>query len=506
MSYRPSGMRMWDSWFLEHRGTAHMFYLQRLIEGSRRGKEEDNIGHATSTDLVNWREGNPSVRPGAAGSLEDMQPWTGCAFCPDDEHFYLYYTMRSSLDHGKGQRIGLVRSTDLSEWAHYDANPVIVPDSQYYASHSAPLANGVVDCRDLIIIRDDANARYLGYYAARTNEPDLEASSCIAMIESRDLIHWNHLPPAFAPKRYGCLEVPDVFPLGGHWFLTALTGHWYGNRGIFSDLDVTEGTVYAMAESPEGPFLENVEDNILIAASRHSGYSCRSLVFKGQRYLFYTEKSEDRIDVLTIPKLLRTDGAGHLRAIYSDRYRLLYGARLADPLVPLPILSSPYPNPHWSLPSGFWSLQDGRYRGYAAHGWQIGLLPIETVDMEFECALILTRGVAAGIAFDVATTDTEKPSLEASCVFLDAEEQKVVCADLPSFASTQKRRLMVKPGQAYNLKLVLLGAQIELFIDDVLVLQFGQRPRRGRVGLFVDRGEAVIDALRVTRLIVNPTD
>jgi beta-fructofuranosidase len=103
--YRPNGMVMWDSWFVEDRGQVHMFHLQHLPPNSKRSAMEANhIGHAVSRDLIHWTEQPLTVGPGADGGLDDMQPWTGCAVVREGT-FHLFYTMRSSREEARCQRI-----------------------------------------------------------------------------------------------------------------------------------------------------------------------------------------------------------------------------------------------------------------------------------------------------------------------------------------------------------------------------------------------------------------
>jgi len=230
--FRPAQMSLWDTWHIEHAGQAHMFYLQRLAQGSTRTPlEADTLGHAASRDLIHWTEKNLALGPGPAGGLDDMQPYTGCVV-HHDGRFYLYYAMRSKADGGAGQRIGLALSTDLDHWERYSANPVIEPDSRWYVSHRKPLPNGVVDCRDLVIIKDPSGDGWLGFYAARVPSDELGDGAVIAAVHSKDLLHWEHLPPAFAPGKYACIEVPDVYMVDGRWYMTCLTGLEYGKRAI----------------------------------------------------------------------------------------------------------------------------------------------------------------------------------------------------------------------------------------------------------------------------------
>jgi beta-fructofuranosidase len=130
IDYYPDGMSMWDTWGIAHNGVAHLFYLQFYGKDSSRDPgDADWLGHATSSDLLRWTERPLAIGPGPAGGPEDMQPWTGSLV----EHagtFYFYYTMRSSVDQGFGQKIGLALSEDLEHWERYPDNPVLVPDDR----------------------------------------------------------------------------------------------------------------------------------------------------------------------------------------------------------------------------------------------------------------------------------------------------------------------------------------------------------------------------------------
>ena len=125
--------------------------------------EQDWLGHAVSSDLINWEELPLALGPNSPGTLDDLQPWTGCAV-EKEGTFYLYYTMRGSAERALGQRIGLATSTDLMSWQRYGHNPVIEPDPRWYVGHADPIPRGIpdsegdvpgmVDSRDMVIVPD----------------------------------------------------------------------------------------------------------------------------------------------------------------------------------------------------------------------------------------------------------------------------------------------------------------------------------------------------------------
>jgi hypothetical protein len=116
----------------------------------------------------------------------------------------------------------------------------------------------------LIVLPDPQGRGWIGFFSVRTPNAALAEGSAIAMARSRDLVHWEQQPPVFAPRKYACVEATDGFEMGGKWYMICLTGHEYGNRGIFTDPHTTRGTMYAVAERPEGPYREFKDDNVLL--------------------------------------------------------------------------------------------------------------------------------------------------------------------------------------------------------------------------------------------------
>ena len=124
-------MKLWDTWYLNHQGEVHAFYMQGLAPHSHRSAQEaGGIGHAVSRNLLDWKELPVALLPGEAGSGEDLNIFTGCA-AEKDGVLYLYYTQRASEDEGRTQQIGLATSRDFLHFEkyagepHYHAGPVL---------------------------------------------------------------------------------------------------------------------------------------------------------------------------------------------------------------------------------------------------------------------------------------------------------------------------------------------------------------------------------------------
>ena len=504
MGYKPNGMEMWDAWGIEHNGRMHLFHLQFLSPHTKRTQQEaDHLGYAVSSDLIRWEEQPPALSPGAAGEADDMQPWTGTVW-KEGERYYLYYTMRSTRDQARGQRIGVAFSEDLKDWRRYEGNPVIEPDPRWYVSHQRPLPSGVVDCRDLIVVKPPDAPGWLGFYAARTHGEELGEGAVIALVRSDDLLHWEHLPPAFVAAGYACVEVPEVFELGGRWYMTCLTSHIYGNRGIYREDGIVSGTIYAVADRPEGPYRECPSDHLLFGGDESSGYSFRSFLYEGKRYGMYTERESN---TLSPPFEVIVTREGHLRLGYSARTalwrteRLLASDRLAAPE------RLPLPHANWGLPGGRWRVGPDGYVGEARTGWQVAGLCASGEDVELAATVTVQDGLAAGLAVlgDWEAADSGGTLV----VMLDARAGMVQAGLAPIFGEPWRRRWPIALGQPYRLRVMVRRPRVEVYVDDVLALQFAWKAeqtasasRRG-IGLFVDRAQALVSEVEAYALQVG---
>ena len=497
LCYAPKEMSMWDAWFVEDRDWVHAFHLQKLAKQSSQAPgSADWIGHARSRDLVRWEQLPSALGPGAAGGDDDMQPWTGCVVAHEGT-YYLYYTMRSTASRGMKQRIGLATSADLMTWRRHGGNPIIEPDERWYVGYGKPLDCGVVDCRDLVVVRD--GDRWLGFYATMRPAAEFSEMGTIACVESHDLIHWTHLPPAFAPGRYSVLEVPDVFELDGAWYMTCLAGHRYGNRGFFSDPNVGHGTIYAVSDRPEGPYLENHTDNVLIG-STVTGYSCRSIVYEGQRHLLYIQPGTDH-DTLSPPMLVKAPSPGKLRLGWSDRQETFRKQSLvpSDGGGQVRLLAA---TSNWLQPSGTWTCSKGTYRGRCHTGWQVVEVGAGAALLEVEVTVDLQDAFAAGIVF---RCDCSRPYCSPTDLAFLAEpgSQTVRATSLPVFGDPVVRVCALRPGSRVSLRLIVREEWFELYVDNILLLEsFLEKPPAVSpgIGLLVDRGNATFSNLHAFQL------
>jgi beta-fructofuranosidase len=495
MNYHPEGMYVWDAWYYRHRGESHAIYLQQKRPGSSRpDRDVGALGHAVSDDLVSWRELPPALCRGEPGTYDDLDLWTGCTI-EHDGLLYLYYTARSSAEGGKVERIALATSEDGVQWQRRGV--VIEPDSRFYCARGnlSPLrghASGHVDCRDLIVVRDPESDWFYGFFAARRQAAEIPQTSVIGLCRSRDLVNWEQMPPAFAPDRYACVEVPDVFCLDGRWYMTCLTGNVYGQRFRLSDPGLGLGTIYAVADRLQGPYHEP-DENVLIGSTTRQGFSCRTIQVDGVRYLMYTQ-SERNLDgsgsdlgCLTTPKLLCADAAGHLLPKYAPSLEP-YLRRILFDAVP-----SSLPNDGRFGTPGNWELHGRKVEGSADTDWSLLVFDTCAASLVYSATLTMRKGRSAGFVLRQQGDDVYGG---AYIVLLDFEAGEVLFTRTRDFPRIEARRWLLRHGERYHLRVVAKGPFFEAYVDDVLALQV-HAPMwpAGRLGLWVEQGAATFEGL-----------
>lgn len=507
MNYSPRHMQIWDAWYMPVGDTIHMYHLQRWREplpaGADRGLH-DWLGHSVTKNLLDWEERCAAFGPDRDNPDDDLQSWTGCAVWHNDQA-HLFYTMRGSAHHGNVQAIGLATGDTPDHFTRYADNPVLLPDPQWGPTLDQPVP-GYRDCRDLQVVPDPQGGGFYGYYATRIRAKELPMTSVVACAYSRDLRHWEQRGPVFTPGNYACVEMPDVFPLDGRWYLTCLAGNYYGNRGVFTDSNLAIGTIYAVADRPEGPFVERA-DNALAAAQTTAVLSLRSFDFEGQRHLLYTDRERAgasdggaiTFGTITTPKVLRTAGdrlfIGYSPGIESKVTREWIGPHAP----PVHHQEQPLWGQCWPMPTATWDWGDV-IRGHSQTGWGVAPLGCKADGYILEVDLQLAEGtVAAGFAIRFATPRSF------AIVGLDTQTQCIFYADAPDFDFLEQRRTPIVCNTWMRLKIVNRREHLEVYLNDELRLAFSRyRGIGGEVGLWIDRGRTAFRNVRFRELQMMP--
>ena len=474
--YHPPGMSMWDTWYLQRGDETHMFHLQLRRDKARRGSDDGSIGHAVSRDLIHWKELPVALRKGPQGSYDDSWSlFTGCAVEHNNTVHLFYCGNHQPADRCRQSMcLATSPSSDGVNFTRHAGNPIIEPDpARYYSIHEPPApfkfhAWPHIDCRDLAVVPDPSGAGWLGYVMMRRKgQADAFHSSCITLCRSKDLVHWEVGDPVCTPNRFNCFEVPDVFKLGDKWYLIALTGDGYGQSQRWSDPNVTAATIVFQADRPEGPF-EEVKDNLLLASTGQQGYSARTVERQGERLMLYTRVSEPYAR-LAWPVKLEPRVGGGLNPTYWPGLDKAFGTAQDLPAMrmdaPQERLVRPLPGVPASA-SSFMVTATVEFQGANAAGIQFG-----------------QSGTQPGFAVELRPQ--EAPAGQMSLV-------------APSGKAIQTRHWPL-PKSTHQLRLIVVEQMVDVYVDDVLVInRCVPELRPGPIGLAARGGSVAFKGIRYT--------
>lgn len=488
MFFKPKDQQMGDTWQCSDGKAVHTFFLQWRELDDRNDAESGSIGHAVSEDMISWHQLPHALVKGENGSYDDIDLWTGSCIIKDGK-YYLFYTSRYHTD-PSANAISLAISEDGVSFEKYEGNPIITPDGRYYCSKEdrTPLAvHGstdfdILDCRDLQVVYVPDEDIYYGYIAMRRHADECTDTSVIALLKSRDLISWEQYPPCFTPDKYHCIETPDVFRLGDKWYMLCLTGNHYGQRNPTGDPNMTGClTIYAVADSPAGPFVEP-KNNVLLGSSQLSGICAKSVLHRGKRYLFYTQSNispNGDSRTLCYPKEIVSDGDGRLYLKWFDGLDSLV-TKTEYPVRAENIIEN---KGKWGSIAPI-SLDGDALTLSPKNDWAIQPLNVSADNFILETTVVTDDVRGAGIVYGIEGDNVFSSN---RLVLLDYEGGEAVFTKLRNFPKYNGRRFCFDKRE-YKLKLAVIDTAVEVYIDDLLVLHHQEDRSSGRLAFFAEGG------------------
>ncbi len=226
--YKPEGRYVNDHCFINQGETVHLYHIDGEVgKGCYDIGNETVIGHATSSDLVNWTRHQPALVSDAGLAHEERGVFAPYVIKKGDIYVMLY----SSHNMKKAQYICMATSKDLFNWNRYEQNPVIIPKQEYAFWEESKACS----CRDPHIFEEDEG--YFVYWVADMNK-DSEVS-CITLSTSGDLINFVEKGPVLE-KRHSFdeaftmkTESPCVIKRHGLYYL--FFRHGDGTKYCISD-------------------------------------------------------------------------------------------------------------------------------------------------------------------------------------------------------------------------------------------------------------------------------
>ncbi len=496
MNEKSIGKTIHDGWYLNVNETIHGFHLQEPEEW------DTPIAHIVSEDLLHWRRLRDVLHPDSEQDypLDCRSRYTGSAVMKPAEQpgapdqCLLFYTMRDNVK--THQRIGLAISTDMENFTLYEGNPVIVPDPALMINpdNIGQYDWNLADCRDIVIEKDPKTGKYYGYWAGAGDVGRRHPVGVIGVAESDDLLTWKNQSVAFIPRQNGLVEVPDVFEMDGLWYMTALSGTAYAGRSS-SDEDFVIGcTTYAVADNPRGPFRET-PPNVLIGGIGRCGYTCRSVMFRGKRYLLYINRTQGK-NTLALPKELRAEN-GRLGAFYTPILEKLREQTVFDAAADTAVFDHLQNSFAWRTFGGEAAQENGQLRLCTeAHDNQVVLMNVSASHLEAE-ATITVDGVGGGFAIRSVSERARNDYV----LSIEPERNRVILMNNMDYHIVAGRNYDFGGKKTCHVRMLLHRGTCEVYIDDLLLIQGGIHLHSSQqLGLFADRAAVTLQGMKAYAL------
>jgi len=245
---------IWDFWFAQDGDEYHIFYLQapKSLKLEDRRHHNATIGHAVSTNLIDWNILPDALIPGKHGMWDDLATWTG-SIIKHNNLWYLYYTGVNEEERGLIQRIGVATSKDLLNWEKHEKNPIIEADEKYYEILNLKTWHDQA-WRDPWVFSYDGS--FHAFITARVNYGSSDGRGVVAHAKSEDLINWRVMPPVTEPEEFSQMEVPQLINIDNKYYLLFSTGaeHHSSERLKRTKNEAVTGTHYLVSDNPLGPY------------------------------------------------------------------------------------------------------------------------------------------------------------------------------------------------------------------------------------------------------------
>ena len=255
-----------------HGGRYHIFSLTPPPgTGTYPARLRTTWHHTASDNLVDWEDMGTALIPGGPEEPDADGCWTGAVIYGEGEFhaFYTGYSIKAKYQ----QTICHATSADGVTWKKNKNNPILVPETELYES---------LDWRDPYVFYNDEDGCYWLIMSARRKTGPTARRGCVVLYRSKDLKTWDHYGPIYEPMHTNCPECPEMYRIGGTWYLS------------YSRFSEFGGTIYRISDNPFGGWRTPARDKI---GSRRF-YAAKSMADdNGNRFYFgWTPDRADRSD------------------------------------------------------------------------------------------------------------------------------------------------------------------------------------------------------------------
>lgn len=474
--YRPEQAWVGDVIPYYEDGEFKLFYLHGWRENHREGL--DHGWHLLgTTDFVRYDEHGACGIEGGTGHVLKV-----------DGTYHMFYCV---FPEGR-QLVCHAVSTDLKHWEKLPEE-TFGPDGEIYE---------MADWRDPFVFWNEEEGCYWMLVAALAAGTTAR-KGCVGLLTSADLKHWEYQPPLYAPKLHvGAHECPELFSIGEWWYL------------VYSSYTGRFGTFYRMSRSPRGPWFSPREE----AFDGRAYYAAKSASDGTKRYLFgWNPTKRDDLFGWNPPQAAGQDydtwdwGGNLVVHEIFQRPDGTLGTRVPESIDAA--FSVPVPASFSGL-AGEWTETGGSDAGG----------PTLTCVEPYAFAACATLGelpgvcrISADLSFSPGTQGAgfmlrTQGSLDAAYyVTLEPQRGRVTFRG-PIMQSEEggktfpyevelERPFDYEPGEAVGIRILIDGTICEIYVGGRVAMSARMYDiEQGRLGLFVNQGEAAFGNVQIHKL------
>lgn len=455
--YKPAGGWVGDVHPFRWKDRWYIAYLKPPAGPLRAGIFGIVSALIVSDDLLTWEEV-------PVQSDDPSRRWWLIGMFAGEDKLYSFYNGDKGID--------LATSTDATHWHREEVSPVIPYET-----------SGLRELRDPSVVKIADNDYRMVFLGRLKDDPRQRLESGGFFVsKSRDLIEWSPPEALYIPGNINGPECPELFPLGGHYFLL-------GSPGV----DRVGPAIYRVSDSPDGPW--RIADTTRID-SEH--FPAPNSVQDGEHRLIWSwiPTFAGRKDFansnwgghLTFPRELYSDARGNLLVRPPRELEALRGEKI-------------YPSSAMAAPTfeGLWEEKEGWYS--TPPGSEFARMWLSRQESRFELNATITFGEdagAGGFAFRAGT-----PSMPGYEVLIDPVTQTMTLRHhndhLRALATSPIR---ISRNTPMNLRIYVDGDIVEAFFDNKFSLlgRAHEFPQEGRMGFFTNSGAFAVSGISLHRL------
>jgi len=273
VGFIPEQHYLWDFWLVsphewgDSSAPYHLYYLQapRTLSDPYLRHGAAAVGHAISHGLRQWVNRGTALEASRPGSWDDQAIWTGSVTVRDGLA-YMFYTGLCKAEKGLVQRIGLAVSTDLEHWERHPGNPLVEVDTRWYEPQGTEQLEAQT-WRDPYVIYSSDEETYYMFLSARVNTGPYDGRGVIGLARSTNLLSWEVLPPVSMPGDFTEMEVPQVVPMNGQYYLLFCATRHAAARLSSAGATSWSGTHYLVADQLTGPYRPLTDEPLVADAT-----------------------------------------------------------------------------------------------------------------------------------------------------------------------------------------------------------------------------------------------